>query len=507
MVVAGLLADKDFRFVGMILVGLPLASTAWVAWLLVTPMLSWPVRRAGLVVVLLLVCGYCDARRIDGADGSFSLETSWRWAPTAEQLAQAEIAERTSDPKAVSGPVKALSGDWPGFRGPNRDGRRPGVQIAVDWDSREPQMLWRQRVGPGWSSMAVVGDRLYTQEQRGDREAVVCYRASTGQQVWIHEDDARFSETVSGAGPRATPTIDQGKVYALGAEGHLNCLDAATGRRVWVRDIAKDSGAKRPTWGFSSSPLVVRGVVMVFAGGPDGKGTLGYDAADGTPKWAAGKGRHSYCSPQLSRLDGREQVLVTTDEGLTALEPKTGKVLWEHDSPSPGNDEGRLPRVIQPAVVDDSHVLLGTGFNGGTALLHVKRESGEPVIEEVWTTTAISPYYNDLVVHKGHLYGFDGFFFTCVELEEGKSRWRARGYGNGQVLLLPDQDLLIVLSEKGEVALLEATPSGHRRLGKFKALEGKTWNHPVLAHGKLFVRNGQKMACFELNRSEAGADD
>ncbi len=151
--------------------------------------------------------------------------------------------------------------------------------------------------------------------------------------------------------------------------------------------------------------------------------------------------------------------------------------------------------MIQPALVGDNRVLLGTGFNAGTRLLQV---APGPAVEEVWTTKAISPYYNDLVVHKGHLYGFDGIFLTCVDLEEGKGRWRARGYGNGQVLLLPDQDLLLVLSEKGEAALVEASEKGHRRLARFQAIEGKTWNHPVVAHGRLYVRNAEEIACYDL---------
>jgi outer membrane protein assembly factor BamB len=453
----------------------------------------------------LLVWGYCASLRIDGVDGAFSMERSWRWSQTAEQRFLAEHDADESRAEVVGGRVKVQSDDWPAFRGEHRDGRRPGVRIGTDWEQQPPKLLWKRRVGPGWSSFAVVGDRLYTQEQRGDYEAVVCYRASTGAELWAHKDEIRFSELVSGAGPRATPTIHDGKVYALGGTGKLNCLDAATGRALWSRDIAADSGAKTPTWGFSSSPLVAHGLVMVFAGGPDDKGVLGYDAvAGGKPKWAAGQGTHSYCSPQLSRLAGALQVLVAQDKGMTALNPETGKVLWEHDWVTAEN----LARVVQPAVLSDSDVLLGTGFNGGTRRLSVKQAGKKGwTAQEVWTTKAISPYYNDLVIHKGHLYGFDGIFFTCVSLEdEGARKWRVRGYGNGQVLLLPDQDLLLVLSEKGEAVLVEASPARHRRLARIQAIEGKTWNHPVVAHGKLFVRNGREMACYQLPEGAAEAE-
>jgi outer membrane protein assembly factor BamB len=489
--VAVVLFHPEFfvRYYAAAMHGVPAALTAWVGWLLVTPFLSWPVRRAGLLVVLLLAWGWMPLFRLEGIDGSFSATLVWRWSPTAEERF---LADR---PRTVELPAEVLTlrpGDWPGFRGPNRDNRLSGVRVATDWKPKPP--LWQHKVGPGWGSFAVVGDRLYTQEQRGKDEAVVCYQAGSGAQVWEHTDEARFSEVVSGAGPRATPTFHDGKLYTFGAAGRLNCLDAATGKVIWSHDVVADSGAAVPTWGFASSPLVARGIVSVFAGGPDGKSVLGYNATTGELAWAAGEGQLSYCSPQLARLGGVEQVLIVTDAGLTAFDPAKGNVLWKHDWKVEGG-----ARVCQPAVLNDTDVLLGTPMQMGTRRLRVSRTDGDGwAAQEVWTTQAIKPYFNDLVIHDGHLYGFDGIFFTCVSLEDGASKWRTRGYGNGQVLLLADQGLLLVTTEKGEVALVEANPAGHKQLGKFPAIKGKTWNHPVLAHGKLFVRNGEEMACFEL---------
>jgi outer membrane protein assembly factor BamB len=484
---------------------LPVITTAWAGWLLVAVFLPWTIRFVGLLIVLALACGYFSLIRFEGIDGSMTAAFEFRWAPTAEERYQAEREAKKADHSKAVAPDEKMAlqtGDWPGFRGPNRDGRRPGVRLATDWEEHPPELLWKQRIGPGWSSFAVVGDRLFTQQQLGDYEMVVCYHAATGEELWEHKDRARFSEIVAGPGPRATPTFHDGKVYALGAAGRLNCLDAATGEVVWSQDIAEDSGATAPTWGFSSSPLVVQGTVIVFAGGPDGKSVVAYDALKGgKPKWMAGKGELSYCSPQLARIDGGEQVLITTENGLTAFAPATGKVLWEHEWFLKG-----MARVVQPTLVSDSDVLLGSGFGFGTRRVRVRRDGNNWKTEPVWTTKAISPYYNDLVIHKGHIYGFDGMFFTCVKLDDGERKWRVRGYGNGQVLLLPEQDLLLVLSEKGAVALLEASPEGHRRLGQFQAIEGKTWNHPVVAHGKLFVRNGEKVACYQLAADSARAE-
>ena len=489
---------------GLIMYALPTATTVWVVWLLATPFLDMPVRRLGLLVAVLLAWGYFALVRIEGIDGNFSANMQYRWSPSAEDRYRADVEAgkipRAPKTEAVAAETLTLqSGDWPGFRGPNRDGKLTGVRIATDWKQAPPRELWRHRVGPGWSSFAVVGHRLYTQEQRGDDEAVVCYDADSGAELWAHVDINRFVETVSGPGPRATPTFHDGKIYALGASGRLNCLDPVTGRPLWSRNIVDDAEVKVPTWGFSASPLVAQGIVTVFAGGPEGKSVRAYNAATGEPAWAAGDAKHSYCSLHPARLGGEEQLLIATDAGLTSYQPAKGDVLWHYDWQL-SND---MARVTQPTVLDDGDVLIGTGMGIGTRRVKVGHEADHWTTEQVWMTRAIKPYFNDLVIHKGHLYGFDGSFFTCVDLADGKGKWKARGYDNGQVLLLADQDLLLVLSEKGAVALVEASPAGHKELARFQALQGKTWNHPVVAHGKLFVRNGEEAACYQLTEVPA----
>ncbi len=277
----------------------------------------------------------------------------------------------------------------------------------------------------------------------------------------------------------------------------LNCLDAVSGKQLWQRDVAKDSGAETPAWGFSSSPLVWHGVVSVFTGGPNGKSVLGYKADDGELAWSGGEGKLGYCSPQPARLGGIDQVLVPTDAGLTAFEPQSGKILWKHDWPSQD-----VPRIVQPTLIGETDVLIGTGMGVGTRRLSVEHGSDSWPIKEQWTSTQFKPYYNDQVVSGEYLYGYDGALFLCLSLEDGSIRWKKRGYGNGQVLLLADQNLLLIQAEDGDVALVEASPKAHKEIARFKAIEGKTWNHPVIAHGKLLVRNGEEIACFALQPLE-----
>jgi outer membrane protein assembly factor BamB len=500
--VATRLSDPSIGIFGMILYGLPIATTGWVVWMVLSFWLSWPVRRAVLLAAFVLGWACLDLIRSNGVDGSFHADMTWRWSKTEEEqfLAQRASAEAPAEVVTKGEALVLQPGDWPAFRGAARDSRLTGARIRTDWNENAPKLIWKQRIGPGWSSFAVIGQHLFTQEQRGESEVVICYNADTGKELWVHTDATRFSETVAGPGPRATPTFHEGKLYTLGANGALNCFDARTGKVVWSADVTAAAGAKPPNWGFSASPLVVRGKVIVHASGPEGtKSVLAYDAGTGSLAWSAGPERdHSYCSPQVAKLEGVEQVLLCTEAGLSSYDPADGAVLWQHSWPM----EKDMARVVQPTVLDGTEggtdILIGSPFGYGLRRVNITKDGGAWKDKEVYTSKAIKPYYNDLVIHAGHLYGFDGEFFTCVQLEDGESCWRARGYGSGQVLLLADQGILLVISEKGAVSLLKASPEKHEVIGRFQALEGKTWNHPVVAHGKLFVRNGREIACFDV---------
>lgn len=502
------LSKGPSSLMGLVFVIVPIVLTAWVGWLVLTPWLRWPARSVGLAAVFIGAWGYFELVRFDGVDGAFTASTPWRWVPTSEKLF---LAERSGKPAQLNSPADATialqAGDWPGFRGAHRDSRLTGVKIATDWDKNPPKKLWSRRVGPGWSSFAVVGNRLYTQEQHNKDEAVVCYDADSGTEVWVHIDPARFEEPVAGAGPRATPTFSGGRIYAMGAAGNLNCLDAATGKLVWTRDVLKDAGAENQPWGLAASPSVHQGVVTVYApcprtnkagdaDNPEEKAIMAYRESTGEPAWTAAKGAHCYASTQLAKLNGVEQLLFLSDAGLFAMEPGTGKTLWHYDWATSRPD---VSRIVQPAVVGESDVIVGTPFEKGTRQVHVEYDGSHWSTKQVWESPNFKPYFNDFVVHDGYLYGFNGLFFTCISLADGSTKWKERGYGNGQVLLLADQNLLLVLGEKGEVALVETNPKDRKEIARIQAIEGKTWNHPVIAHGKLFVRNGAEMACFQLN--------
>ena len=265
---------------------IPVLSLAFVVWAVASRRLSDRPRRASMVATILLACGVWTLVRTGGFTGDLDHDFAWRWAETPEERL---LAEAGDEPMALpSAPAAAETGaDWPGFRGPDRDGIISGVRIETDWSSSPPVELWRRPIGPGWSSFAVHGDLLYTQEQRGDDEVVACYKVTTGEPVWRHRDAARFWESNGGAGPRGTPTLSDGRVYTFGGTGILNVLDAGDGAVVWSRNAASDADAKVPYWGFASSPLVVDDVVIVAAAGR----LVAYDLATGDPRWFGPAGR------------------------------------------------------------------------------------------------------------------------------------------------------------------------------------------------------------------------
>jgi outer membrane protein assembly factor BamB len=470
---------------GMLLymLAIPVMSLALVAWAVVTRRFSAGRRRIAFVVALLIACGVFTIIRTGGLTAEFDNDIHWRWSKTPEQLL---LAQANEEPATLPPATTTKTEDWPGFRGSERDSIVHGVRIKTDWSASPPVQLWRQPVGPGWSSFAVHDGRFYTQEQRGDDEVVACYDVATGKLVWKHRDPARFWESNAGAGPRATPAISNGRVYTQGGTGIVNVLDAATGNAVWTRNAVADTGAKVPMWGIAGSPLVVNDVVVVAAAGS----LVAYDQGTGKPRWTGPAGGTGYSSPQLVTINGVQQVVLLNSNGATSVALADGKLLWQHAWPG-------VP-IVQPAATSSGDVFISVSDSSGIRRLAVAQGSGGWTVQERWTSEEMNPWFNDFVVHKGHAYGFNGSTLTCIDLENGQLKWKGKRYGYGQMVLLADQDLLIVISEQGELALVKATPDQFTALGQFPALEGKTWNHPVLAGDVLLVRNDHEMAAFRL---------
>lgn len=490
------MADPTMRGPGTIQITLPMGMGLFGLAAVLMSGRPPKVRTAGAVLMAVIGFSVTLLLRNEGATGEYWLDTRWRWSRSAEETLL--VTHKSTATPRSNASVPDASGssfanpEWSGFRGGDRAARARGPQIATHWETTPPKLLWRIPVGPAWSSFALAGKFLFTQEQRGPMETVVCYEADTGREVWKQQEEVRFDDPLGGPGPRATPAVSKDGVFAAGATGNLLCLNPATGAVVWKQDLTKVAGRKAPMWGFSSSPVVAGAVVIVYAGGPGDKGVLAFDVVNGALRWSAAAGNDSYSSPQVDTLAGESLVLMLSNDGLVCLDPITGKVrlnyVWKFSN----------YRALQPHVLNGDTVLLPTGMTTGTRAIRITKTNGQLAAKELWTSRNLKPDFTDLVSQKGYLYGSDAGILTCVELKGGERKWKGGRYGKGQVLLLDESGLLLIAAEQGQVVLVAADPAAHRELASFQAIEGKTWTHPVVVGDRLYVRNAQEAACYVL---------
>jgi outer membrane protein assembly factor BamB len=510
-----------------LMLAMPGLCLAFVIALLATRHSSPAFRRVVVGVAIVIAAFGWMTVKTGGFTGTFDNDLSWRWTPTPEErlLAQRDdtppvpatpapaativAAEAPTAPTpesrvtaaaveaVVAAPAINAALDWPGFRGAERDGVVRGVRIATDWSASPPKERWRRPIGPGWSSFSVHGDVFFTQEQRGPDEIIAAYRVSTGAPVWKHRDAARFWESNGGPGPRGTPTLSNGRVYAIGATGILNVLDEATGRVIWSRNAATDTKTKLPDWGFSSSPLLIDDLVIVAVAGK----LAAYDMATGAQRWTGPDGGNGYSSPHLLTVQGEPQILLLDGKGATSVSPADGSTLWSVTLTT----SGMSAPIVQPAITADGDLLITAGDITGVHRVALAKNDGKWSAISRWSTNGLKPYFNDFVVHEGHAYGFDGTMLAAIDVADGKRKWKGGRYGNGQLVLLPEQDVLIVITEDGELALVSATADKFTELGRMPAISGKTWNHPVVAGHILLVRNGEEMAAFRLAAEKPAA--
>ena len=457
-------------------------------------MLRRLLRKLAILLVLFTVAGavlYSFGLRVvlDGG-GMPHLRFTESATYQAEKLERHREASATESPTATADPVTATS-YWSDFRGPLRDGHYREQPIRVAWPGTGLAPLWKQPSGGGYASFVVANGRAFTIEQRRDEEVVAGYDVATGRELWTNRWKAVFKESMGGDGPRATPTWHDGRIYALGGAGELRALEAATGKLIWRVNILEDAGATNLTWGMSASPLIVRDVVIVLPGGPNGRSVVAYDRLTGERRWSALDDRQAYSSPELVSFSGVEQILVFSATRLMGMTPDRGDVLWEY----PWKTQYDV-NASQPLVIGDNRVFVSSGYGTGAAVLELAREGEKFTVREIWRNIRMKNQFTSSVLHEGYIYGLDESILACVDAATGELKWKGGRYGYGQVLLASGH--LIVITEQGELALVRATPERHVEIAKFAALDGKTWNHPAMAGGILLVRNGTEMAAFDL---------
>jgi len=390
---------------------------------------------------------------------------------------------------------RACAGDWPQFLGPTRNGVYAGADLAEVWPKEGPNIVWRKKVGQGFSGPAVSGGSLILFHRTGDKEAVECLESGSGKLLWRfdystgYRDDFGFDE-----GPRATPTIAQGEVFTFGAEGQLHCLDLQTGKKIWSVNTKAEFGAPKGFFGMVCSPLVEGNAVLLNIGGANGAGIVAFEQSTGKVRWKATDDEASYSSPVAATINGLRYAFFFTRAGLAALDPDSGRTRFEFPWRSRMNAS---VNAATPLVVDDL-VFLSASYQTGAALLRVKGNS----VEKVWgADDVLSNHYATSVHDNGFLFGFDGRQeygenLRCVELKTGKIRWSEDRFGAGTVTLAGKR--LLALKENGELLLAPASPDGFKPVARAQLLPNGVRAYPALADGRLYARSKDTLVCVDL---------
>ncbi len=519
VVVLGLLAAivqgtdvlRDHALANIVTVALGFATAATLAvWFLFLSGFTWRWRLlvlAGCVAALAL---FAALFRIERFSGEMLPFFAYRFSAKPDWSLQSSLPQLAAGNAKVKVDLRTITpDDFPQFLGPGRSDSVEHIKLARNWTDRPPKSLWRHAIGAGWSAFSAVNGHAVTMEQRGQSEMVTCYSIQTGQLEWAYATAVRYENLQGGVGPRSTPTISQGMVYALGALGHLACLDGATGKCLWEKDLLREYGVTLDDetaavpWGRAASPLVVGDRVIVPAGGTKDKrfvSLAAYDKRHGTLLWEGGNRQISYSSPALATLAGVEQILIVNEDTLSGHDQHTGKLLWEHPWPGRANAN---PNVCQAVPISPNRVFVSKGYGKGALLLQLDPSAGGTFATQVvWSNPKLmKTKFSNVTVRGGYIYGLSDGVLECVDLASGASQWKAGRYGHGQMLRAGE--LLLVLSERGEVALIEATPDRPNHiLGSFQAIEGLTWNNLALYGPYLLVRNAEEAACYKLPLEE-----
>ena len=389
--------------------------------------------------------------------------------------------------------------DYPQFQGAKRDASAE-VELSMDWSAKAPEFLWMKNIGAGWAGFAIVNGFAVTMEQRGEDELTTCYRLEDGELIWWNAHKVRY--TGHTVGPRSTPCIAKGKVYSIGGEGRLACLNGADGTVIWERELHQEFGTEAwreredVDFGRAGSPLVVDGMVIVPAGGSglSQRSLAAFDGETGARVWDCGRGQISYSSPTLLTLGGKRQVVYVSDTEVFGCDPATGKELWAFDYPS---DNGNDVNVTAPQAVGENRIFLSKAYGIGASVHEVT--PGEPwSVRQVWASfKVLRSKFNNVILHEGHAYGASEGIFECVNLETGERVWKNGRYQDTQVLRVGKQ--MLVQTGDGWVAgVLLSTEQQNQQTGVVRVFEATTWNAPAIYGDRLLLRNSQHVACLKM---------
>lgn len=388
--------------------------------------------------------------------------------------------------------VEPVQGEWPQYRGPNRDGKSTARGFLKDWPAAGPPVQWRAPVGEGYSGISVAGGLVYTMYNRGGSEWLTAFDSADGSVRWELKTDSAYRDQF-GDGPRSTPLVDGSVVYALGAKGKLVAADAAKGEPVlWSRDLVRDLGARIPQWGIATAPLVEGDLLLVDVGGPAGKSLAAFDKKTGKVVWTSGDDAAGYSAPIAFTVDGVRQVAFFTSTRISGVSPKDGTILWSRPWRTSYDVNAAAPIFIPP-----NRLFVSSGYDTGSALLEIRKGEAGFEVDEVWKARNLKNKFSSSIQVGDTIYGFDNETFKAIDLATGKDRWRHRGLGHGSLIFADGH--FIVLGEKGTLALVEASPESYKEKASVGFFDGKCWTAPTLVGNRLFLRDEQQLVSLDLS--------
>ena len=434
------------------------------------------------VVALLLIGGWFAYPH---------LNEYWESRPdNGDYQSDGALLEKLVAAKLPTAPAEAAL-DWPQWRGPRRDGVSSETGLASRWPASGPDLIWKVKTGEGYSAPSIAAGRLFLLVQDGDHEAVVCWDADKGTEHWRHRYPAHFSNRESGVGPHASPTIDGDRVYTVGATGMLFCLAVGDGKVIWAHDLLNEFKVANQEYGVSFSPLIEGDLVITVPGGVGGNSIVAFDKKDGHLVWKTLNDRAGYSSPVAATIAGKRQIVMLTAEAVHGVSTEDGKPYWKYPWPL-----FKDCNVATPLVVGD-YVFLSSGYSKGCALLEISTGgNGAMEARPVYEHNRMRNWFSCSVLYRDHLYGFDEAFLVCMEFRTGKVLWKKRGYGRGSLMAADGH--LIIMGEHGQLVLAEANPERFVEQSSCKILNDKTWTTPVLANGKLYVRDEEQLLCLKV---------
>jgi outer membrane protein assembly factor BamB len=390
----------------------------------------------------------------------------------------------------LGGQDRLRAADWPQWRGPKQDGVSLETGLLTKWPGTGPTELWRFPLGAGYSSVSVAGGRAVTMYGTPAGEFVVALDAASGKPLWKVRSGDLFVNDSYGNGPRATPTINEGRVYALGGGGDLLCLEAATGKTVWTLDLVKKFGGRVPEYGFSASPAVFGKLLVVDVGAQKGRSLVAFDKATGEVLWTSLADKPGYATPIRAEVDGVPQIIVLMGEALVSVSPGDGREFWRRPWKT------TLDANVATPIFHQGRLFLSTGYGTGCALFALSAPSGKPAATELWAGKQMQNCFSTSVLVDGYLYGFHNLILTCMDFNSGEIQWKQRGFNRGSLIAADGK--LIIYGERATLALAAASPVKYKELARAQVLDGKTWTAPTLSSGRLFLRNEQEMVCLKL---------